>query len=263
MSYSYGTSSQITLPDSANNVVTYIRERLGEPVIQVNVTDDQILARIADALQYWRDYNNEGTEVVYVAHELTEQEIDQKYIEINDDLILEIHKVIQPLTIAKNLFENIDYMMYNRLNFSDYASGTGMYLSSVSEFMLMREQLANISFLFKNQKNIKFNRHKGRLYYYGDWDMLFQSGQYLTYEATAIVDPEVYGKILSNRLFLDLATAMVKKQWGEILKKYSTIPLMGGQQLNGQGIYNEAVGDIDDAKITIQNECMPPRWKIG
>lgn len=262
MSYTYGSLTNIQLPDSASDLVTYIRRRLGEPVKQVNVSDEQIYDRIADALQLWRDYNSEGMEQVFIAHELTNEDLENKYIEVSDN-ILEVIRVIQPSTIARNLFENIDYMMFNRLNFSDYATGTGMYLSSVTEFMLMREQLENISHLFKGQKNIKFNRHQGKLYYYGDMDMLFEEGQILMYEAYAIVDPAEFGRLLSNRVFLDLVTAFVKRQWGMNMKLYDGINLFGGQKINGTAIYNEAIGEIDDVKATLMNEAEMPTWIIG
>ena len=38
----------------------YCLRRLGFPVIDINVDEDQIEDRIDDALQYWQDYHFDG-----------------------------------------------------------------------------------------------------------------------------------------------------------------------------------------------------------
>jgi len=43
----------------------YCLRRLGFPVIQINVDDDQVQDRIDDALQYWQDYHFDGLQKVY------------------------------------------------------------------------------------------------------------------------------------------------------------------------------------------------------
>jgi len=44
---------------------TYCLRRLGFPVIEINVDDDQVQDRIDDALQYWQDYHFDGLQKVY------------------------------------------------------------------------------------------------------------------------------------------------------------------------------------------------------
>ena len=44
---------------------TYCLRRLGFPVIEINVDDDQVEDRINDALQYFTDYHFDGTQQVY------------------------------------------------------------------------------------------------------------------------------------------------------------------------------------------------------
>ena len=60
----------------------YCLRRLGFPVIDINVDDDQIEDRIDDALLYWQDYHFDGLQKVYYVHQLTQQDIDNKYISI-------------------------------------------------------------------------------------------------------------------------------------------------------------------------------------
>ena len=50
---------------------TYCLRRLGFPVIEINVDDDQVEDRIDDALQYWTDYHFDGLQKVYYIKALT------------------------------------------------------------------------------------------------------------------------------------------------------------------------------------------------
>ena len=50
---------------------TYIRRRLGEPVITINVSDDQMEDRINDALSFYQDYHYDASEKVYLKHQVS------------------------------------------------------------------------------------------------------------------------------------------------------------------------------------------------
>jgi hypothetical protein len=53
----------------------YCLRRLGAPVININVDDDQVQDRIDDALQYWQDYHFDGLQKVYYIHAITGSQI--------------------------------------------------------------------------------------------------------------------------------------------------------------------------------------------
>ena len=44
----------------------YCLRRLGYPVIEINVDDDQVEDRVQDAIDYWNEYHFDGTERVYL-----------------------------------------------------------------------------------------------------------------------------------------------------------------------------------------------------
>jgi hypothetical protein len=54
-----------------NDFKAYCLRRLGFPVIEINVDDDQVEDRIDDALQYWQDYHFDGTQKVYYIKAIT------------------------------------------------------------------------------------------------------------------------------------------------------------------------------------------------
>ena len=53
------------------------------------------------------------------------------------------------------------------------------------------------------------------------------------------------------------ATALIKRQWGENLKKFEGVQLPGGVTLNGKAIYDEAVEEI----LRIE-EQMSLKWEL-
>jgi hypothetical protein len=48
--------------------------RLGWPVIDINVDEDQVEDRIDDALQFFFDYHFDGTEKLFMKHQITEED---------------------------------------------------------------------------------------------------------------------------------------------------------------------------------------------
>ena len=65
----------------------YVLRRLGSPVIDVNVDDEQVEDRIDDALLKFRDYHYDGTEHLYYPHQLTSTDITNKYITLPENII--------------------------------------------------------------------------------------------------------------------------------------------------------------------------------
>ena len=61
--------------------------RLGKPVIEINVDEEQIDDRVDEALSYYQDYHFDGMEHVYYKHQVTQDDIDNKYITLPDNII--------------------------------------------------------------------------------------------------------------------------------------------------------------------------------
>lgn len=59
------------------------------------------------------------------------------------------------------------------------------------------------------------------------------------------IDPDVSVNVYNDRWIKKYATALIKKQWGENIKKYEGVQMAGGISLNGQTIFDEAVAEID------------------
>ena len=224
-------------PASRQQLKEYCLRRLGEPVVDVNVDDEQLEDRIDDALKFYQDYHYDGTERIFLKHQITADDKTNEYIEINDNIIgiIRVFDIGDSLN-SSNLF-NIRYQIHLNDLF-DFTSTT--YVPYVTA-MRHVEQLEEI---FVGKKPIRFNRHKNRLHIDMDWSDDVTAGEYIIIEAYRILDPETYTDVYGDRWLREYTTQLFKRQWGENLKKFEGMQLPGGLQFNGQQIYNEAQDEI-------------------
>ena len=58
-------------PSSRSELITYCKRQLGEPVLQVNIDDEQVNNVIDDTIQFFQENCYNGMERCYLRHELT------------------------------------------------------------------------------------------------------------------------------------------------------------------------------------------------
>ena len=60
-----------------------------------------------------------------------------------------------------------------------------------------------------------------------------------------VVDPDVYSDVWNDRWLQRYASALIKRQWGTNLTKFTGMTLPGGVQFNGEKILNDAEAEIE------------------
>lgn len=216
----------------------YCLRKLGKPVIEINVDDDQVEDRIDEALKYYWDYHFDGSEKVYYKYQVTQTDVDNKYIPVPDNVIGIIN--IFPIGdyIATNNIFNIRY----QIALNDLYTLT--YQSMVPYYMAF-QQLQLLEQLLVGQQPIRYNRNVNRLYIDTDWATKVKVGTFIVAEAYQVVDPTVYSDVWNDRWLQRYATALIKKQWGSNLTKFIGMQLPGGVQFNGEKIYDDAEKEIE------------------
>ena len=224
-------------PSTREELKKYCLRRLGHPVVEINIDEDQMQDRIDDALEYYRDYHYDGTERTFLKHQVTQTDIDNEYISIpaNINGIVNVFPVGTGLN-ANNLF-NLRYQI--TLNeVYDWASGDmHNYVSSMERISMMEE-------VFVGKQPLRFNRHMDRMFLDMDWSERVSVGEYLIIEAYRILDPDTYTSVWGDRWLREYCTQLMKRQWGENLKKFEGLQLPGGVTFNGQTIWSEADEEI-------------------
>jgi hypothetical protein len=62
-------------PASRQELIDYCLRRLGAPVLEINVADDQIDDLVDDALQYFQERHFDGVERMYLKYQFTQDDI--------------------------------------------------------------------------------------------------------------------------------------------------------------------------------------------
>lgn len=227
----------MAVPTTKDEFKEYCLRKLGKPVIEINVDDDQVDDRIDEALRYYWDYHFDGTDKIYYKHQITANNVVDKYVTVPENVIgaVRVFPIADPIVRSDDLF-NIRY----QIALNDLYTLTSV--SMVPYYMTM-EHLSLISELLVGQQPIRFNRHKNRIYVDMDW-MASNVGEYLIFEAYEVVDPETWNQVWSDRWLQNYTTEKIKYQWGSNLTKFTGMNLPGGVQFNGEKILNDANDEI-------------------
>lgn len=239
----------------------YCLRRLGFPVIEINVDDDQIEDRIDDALQYWQDYHFDGLQKIYYVKRVDQTDIDNRYIDFSNTLDeannrLEITGVtrIFPLYDSQATITMFDLRYQLRLNeLYDFTSASYINYTMTLQHLRMLEQL------FTGEVPIRYQRHMQRLHIDWAWGQSQAPvGTVVVAECYATIDPDVFTQAWNDRWLKEYATALIKRSWGNNLKKFNGIQLPGGVTLNGDKIYDEAKAEIDALHAEIGDKYGAP-----
>jgi hypothetical protein len=234
----------------------YCLRRLGFPVIDINVDDDQVEDRIDDALQFWHDYHFDGLQKVYYIKRLEQTDIDNKYVDLssvtdNDGNSLKFAGItrIFPIQDSQATINMFDLRYQLRLNeLYDFTS------ASYINYTLTQQHLRSLEIMFTGETPIRFNRHMERLFIDWAWgSSQAPVGTVVVAESYVIVNPEVYSKVWEDRWLKRYATALIKKQWGSNLEKFSNLQLPGGVTLNADKIIEQAEAEIQALEEDMEN----------
>lgn len=250
-------------PASRTQLKDYCLRKLGFPVIDLNLDDDQIDDRIDDALQKFRDYHYDGTEEIYLAHQVTANNIAQGYVDVSDNItgitrILPVSGSSISSTASQgfNIFD-INYQI--RLN--DFYN---LLSSSYTYYVIARQHLAMLDMIVTGEIPFNFNKKTNRIYVNMDWAGRVDEGQYIVFQAYRITDPDTYSKVFNDTWLKSYTTALIKRQWGSNLTKYANYTLPGGLTVNGEKIYADAVEEVAKLEEDLRDVYeAPPQMIVG
>ena len=230
-------------PNSRATFKEWCLRKLGKGVIEINVSTDQIDDRVDEALTYWWDFHFSGSEKEYYKPQVTDTDKTNKYITLPENIIGAV-RIFNIGSVGAGSGSNMFNARY-QIALNDYhtlsSSTLAPYVSAMQNISLMEEILVG------NQP-IRYNRYHDELHVDMDWDKI-ATGEYLIVEAYQIVDPETYTEAWNDQWLQRYATALMKIQWGENLKKFSGMTMPNGMTIDGPGIYAEGVRDKETLEM--------------
>lgn len=161
----------------------YCLRRLGWPVIQINVDDDQVEDRIDDALQFFHDYHFDGCEKIFMKHKITQQDIDRGWIYCPEAVISVVS--IMPFNQSSSSTNMFDLRYQLRLHdLYDFTS-----VSYVS-YEITMQHITTLNMLFSGYPQYRFNRHLDKLFLDIDWSRDVMKDEFVVIECYRKLDPD-------------------------------------------------------------------------
>lgn len=220
-------------PQSREEFKEYILRKIGAPVIQVNVAEEQIEDRVDEAVSFWRDYHYNGSQLVYLKHKLTPQDAENGYITLPQNLlgISKIFDLDTSISTGTGIF-NVQYQFVLN-NIQDI---TGY---SVVNYYMTMSHMEFLQEILVGRPLIRYNKHVNKLHIDVNKASLL-ADRYVIIEAYDIIDPDAYSDVWTDRWLQNYASVLVREQWGLNLTKFTNMQLVGGVQFNGEQILSEA-----------------------
>ena len=169
-------------PASRAQLKEYCLRKLGKPVIEINVDDDQVDDRIDEALSFFEDYHFDGTEKIYMKHQLTVEDINRRWIYAPDAVTFVTG--VFPFDDSNASINMFDLRYQLRLNdLYDFTS-----VSYVS-YEITMQHIRTLQLLFSGTPQFRFNRKQNKVFLDIDWTRDVQPGQYVVIECYRTLNP--------------------------------------------------------------------------
>tara|TARA_B100000035_G_scaffold107711_1_gene91347 strand:+ start:569 stop:1384 length:816 start_codon:yes stop_codon:yes gene_type:complete len=268
-------------PTTRQGLIDYSLRKLGYPVLEINVDDDQIDDLVDDAIQRFQEYHYDGIERVFLKHKITAAEKEtlkvgittttvsgtanlgnvgweegQNYLQLPDH-VLGVNKVFKMdnSTISSGLF-NIKYQLF--LNDLYYYGALDLL-----NYTMTKRYLEDLSRIITPDVQLRFNKKNSRLYLDIDFGSMADDN-FIVLDCFRLVDPANADKVYNDWWLKNYTTALIKRQWGQNLIKFNGVSLPGGVQLNGRQLYDDALREIEELDKELRDTYeMPPLDLIG
>jgi hypothetical protein len=277
-------------PSTRKELIDYCLRKLGAPVLEINVADEQVEDLVDDAIQFFQERHFDGVYPTFLKYQITKEDIERGRARGIDGVGIASTSVstnIAGNSVTFNYYENSNYLQVpphiiginkifhfegsNSISSGMFSIKYQLFLNDIYywgstellTYTMTKRYLEDIDFLLTTQKQIRFNKRQDRLYLDIDWSSL-REGQYLILDCYRMMDPNDYSKIWNDSFLKPYLTSLIKKQWGQNLIKFQGVKLPGGVELNGRQMYDDAVKEIDEIMIKMSSTYeLPPLDMIG
>ena len=262
----------MAVPSTKATLKEYCLRALGKPVIDINVDDDQVDDRIDEAVQYFAQYHVDGVERMYLKYLVTAADITRMTTDTSesvtdssvtttwkraDNFLVVPASVISVVNVfplsdrsSMNLFD-VRYQL--RLNdLYDFSS------TSIVHYEMTMRHLDFLDHILVGEKPMRFNQLSNRLFIDMDWSNDITAGEYLIIEVFRKLDPDTHTDIYDDIYLKRYATALIKRQWGQNLSKFSGTAMLGGVTLNGPELFSTAIAEQQKLEEEIRSNYEEP-----
>ena len=274
-----------------DDLKAYCLRRLGAPVLEINVSHEQIEDCIDYVIQLYQERHFDGVERMYLKYKISQADIDRGTGKNTDGVGIVTTTASSPAvsglgTVTSNWYETSNFLevpdsvlgIEKIFKFDTSSISGGMfsikyqlflndlyYFNSVNllQYAMTKSYLEDIDHLLTTDKQIRFNKRQNRLYLDIDWGAE-SVDNWLIMDCYRALDPATFGNMFNDLFLKQWVTALIKRQWGQNMSKFKGVKLPGGIEMNGSEIYSEAVNELNDLRGRMSSEWeLPPYDFIG
>ena len=278
-------------PASRTQLVDYCLRKLGAPVLEINLDDDQIDDSVDDAIQLFNERHFDGVERMFLKYKITQADLDRGRAKGTDGVGIVTTTATSTNiagygTTTSNWYETSNFLQVpdsvvgveKIFKFDTSTISGGMFsikyqlflndlynFNSVEllQYAMVKSYLEDIDFLLSPEKQISFNKRQDRLYLDIDWGTE-NPDTYLVLDCYRALDPTSFTQVYNDPFLKMYLTSLIKRQWGQNLIKFRGVKLPGGIELNGREIYDDAEKEIEALRSRMSSEYeLPPYDFIG
>ena len=241
--------------------------RLRDTVIVVNFNNSWIVIPLLSLTYYpfLYFYNEETKETITLVTCLvtlrTMFVYDKVYFDSYDgyEIKLSLNNKIYKFDGTNSITHNMFSVKYQLFLNDIYYWGTTELLT----YAMVKTYLEDIDFLLTTEKQIRFNKRQDRLYVDIDWGSA-AVGNWIIIDCFRTLDPNDYSRVWNDSFLKPYLTALIKRQWGQNMMKFTGVKLPGGVDLNGRQMYEDGQREIDLIMERMSNTYeLPPLDMIG
>jgi len=278
-------------PSTRQELIDYCKRKLGAPVLEINVADEQIDDLVDDAIQFFQERHFDGVYPTFYKYQLTQADIDRGRSRGNNTAVgiatttatANIVGTATTFTYEENsnylqvppniigvtklfLFDGANTITHNMFSVKYQLFLNDVYYWGATELLsyaMVKTYLEDLDFLLTTQKQIRFNKRQDRLYLDIDWGSV-NVGQYIIIDCYATLDPNDYSRVWNDSFLKPYLTSLIKRQWGQNMMKFTGVKLPGGVELNGRQMYDDAQRELDILMEKMSSTYeLPPFDMIG
>jgi hypothetical protein len=280
-------------PSTRQELIDYCKRKLGAPVLEINVADEQIEDLVDDAVQFFQERHFDGVYATFYKYKITSDDIARgraKGLDANSNVGIvttTVNTNIVGTAVTFNYTENSNYLQVppnvigvnkvfsfdssNTITHNMFSVKYQLFLNDIYywgttellSYAMVKTYLEDLDFLLNTQKQIRFNKRQDRLYLDIDWGTVSENN-YFIIDCYSTLDPNDYSRVWNDSFIKPYLTSLIKRQWGQNMMKFTGVKLPGGVELNGRQMYDDAQREIDILMEKMSNTYeLPPFDMIG
>ncbi len=285
-------------PTNRQELVEYALRRLGAPVLEINVADEQLDDILDDTIQHFQERHYDGVIRTYLKYEFTQADIDRganfnpftnpgistaiqtypgatgptvdRYIENSNYIqlpshIIGVERVMTPPQATGGPIGGYGGggilgpgASYYGMNGYGYLGGIG----SLGGGDMITAYIAGMwrsTFDFLNNPPSIIRFNKRQDRLYLDVNWKnIPVGSVIVIDCYRALDPEHFCEIYNDSWVKKYLVSAIKKQWGQNLIKFTGTKLPGGVEMNGRQLYDDGVRELEEIKRDMSSSFELP-----